>query len=388
MSSKPVTGANARTSQEHCIDLPGETVRCWRSTDHIKVILRKHRDVFFDINIKAGGTYTVESKSDYYSPRDKKLLRMASFGDGEQFHLWVGRNFKGQLILRSDKNIIGTFELRKLDENEYSTDPKVKPEPLLVIIGKKDLPLSFVCKMSDPYGISVAPEIFKPEFDKKLAALKNFGTVFDYQITPEAPEIREYVAIAEAASNQIQPSVLKELNSGVAVEGKVKEIFFQPKPDQHESDLYDAMRIAANYISGNTLLNNNGVKETAGYLQENWRELDKVAMTVRIEKRVTGKYGVLFKGKPLTKIAAQMLGAAGRANIMHQRADLGSAKTAFLDGGYARSGRDGYGGTKRILMTAAKDFRGGLKIQVIGTVIDIIGDANTVYFDDKGSRDL
>ena len=68
------------------IDLPGEPVRCIRSKPKLRVVMRKHCDVLFDINIGDGGRYTVESdKSYFYLERDKKLVRFKSpvrFRDG------------------------------------------------------------------------------------------------------------------------------------------------------------------------------------------------------------------------------------------------------------------------------------------------------------------
>ena len=78
MNSKNATAAKNATTQDVCIDLPGESVKCWRSSDNIRVILRKHRDVIFDINFGKDAIYTVESKFDFYSPREKKLLRKAN----------------------------------------------------------------------------------------------------------------------------------------------------------------------------------------------------------------------------------------------------------------------------------------------------------------------
>lgn len=40
------------------------------------------------------------------------------------------------------------------------------------------------------------------------------------------------------------------------------------------------------------------------------------------------------------------------------------------------------------MLTLSENFRAGAKIQGIGTVIDIFGDAVTVYSDEKGSKDL
>lgn len=388
MNTKTVANKSVPSTQEICIDLPGESVRCWRSADHVKVILRKHRDVFFDINIKDGATYAIESTSDYYSPREKKLQRKSQFQDGERFHLWVGRKFKGTLVLKSGSTVIGSFEPNKLDSNDYDADPKTKPEPLMVIIGKKVLPSAFICNMNDAYGAVEAQRNIKPMFDPKLTVLSGYGTRFDYQLTLLPPEIREYVSITEANSDQIQPQVIKQLDSGVAVEGKATGIFVAPKKGQETSDLYVAMAAAANYIDGSKLINDNAFKESIGYLFEHWRSLDKITMTVRLEKRVTGKYRVIFKGRPVSKVVSQVFRGGGIGATVYQSAIVGSEKSAFLDGGFSRTGRSGFGGTRRIFLTASENFKAGMKIQAIGTIIDLVGDVNDVYFTEKGSKDL
>lgn len=129
--------------QEVCIDLPGETVQCWHSAENLTVILKKHRDVIFDINLGGGATYTVESSaSNFYSVRDKKIILSSrggkvSFVDGERMHLWVARNFVGELILKCDGKFISKFEPNKIDGGQYDEDPKTKPAPLIVVIGPK-----------------------------------------------------------------------------------------------------------------------------------------------------------------------------------------------------------------------------------------------------------
>jgi hypothetical protein len=361
--------------------------------DNIKVILRKHRDVFFDINIKQGATYMVESTSDFYSPRDKKLLRKCKFQDGDLFHLWIGREFKGRLVLKSGEKILGNFDANKLDSRQYDGDPKTKPEPLMVVFGKKEVASSLVCAANDPFGVSDAQGIFKPMFDPKLASLKNYGTEFQYHLTPQEPEVKEYACVADALAHEILPQVLKQLDSGQAVEGTVSQIFIAPnKNSSSGSGLYNAMAVAIAYLSPDptvaSILTSNPFKETAGYLQEHWRALDKILMRVRIEKRVIGKYRVVFKGRPLAKSAAQLFGAAANASVLHKKMPLGSSGSAFLDGGFGRTGKGGFGGMKRLMLTTTENFRGGVKIQIIGTVIDLIGDANTVYFDKDGSKDL
>lgn len=54
--------------QEVCIDLPGESVQCWRSGDKVRVVLRKHRDVIFDLKFGGNSTYTVESTISDFDP--------------------------------------------------------------------------------------------------------------------------------------------------------------------------------------------------------------------------------------------------------------------------------------------------------------------------------
>jgi hypothetical protein len=134
--------------QEHCIDLPGETVQCWigGGTDKLRVLLRKHRDVIFDIHLGTGQTYTLETtQSDFYNVRDKKLVRAKQHGkvtfcDGERMHVWVSRNFRGALVLKSDTQVIYKLEPNKWDTHQYGDDPKEKPAPIIVTIGAKGPP--------------------------------------------------------------------------------------------------------------------------------------------------------------------------------------------------------------------------------------------------------
>lgn len=97
MTARTATKATAVDVQEVCIDLPGEVVQCWRSSDHIRVRLRKHRDVFFDLNLNTGSTYTVESRSDFYCPRDKKLLKKSSFMMASGLTFGLDANLKAVL---------------------------------------------------------------------------------------------------------------------------------------------------------------------------------------------------------------------------------------------------------------------------------------------------
>jgi len=66
----------------------------------------------------------------------------------------------------------------------------------------------------------------------------------------------------------------------------------------------------------------------------------------------------------------------------------GPAERPQIDGGFQRTGKAGYSSIRRVLLTSWENFRSGMKIQIIGTVIDLIGDANTIFIDENGSKDI
>ena len=387
MSTQKTGAATATKAQEVCIDLPGDSVRCWRSSDNIKVILRKHRDIIFDINLQMGAVYTVESTADFYSPLRKKLLRKIDFLDGDRTHIWAGREFKAKLILKMNGRTIWSYEVDRLDTTSYGGDPKIKPEPFMVTIGKQDSSVPFTCTPDDPFGIASAHSQVMPAYESKFSILKDLGTRFDYTHLYQPAEVCEYCAVTEASSHEIQPHVLAQLDRGTAVQGNVDQIFLHPKKEE-PSLLYKALFIAAGNISGNSFLTNNFFKETAGYIVQNFKELNKVSMMVHIEKKVKGAYKVAMKGYYVRQYVGDLLGLVKKGKPQHVTVPLGSIGSEFIDGGFAKTGRAGYGGFKRIVTTSAGNFVRGMKIQGVGTVIDLIVDVNTVYFDEKGSRDL
>lgn len=124
-------------TQIACIDLPGETVRCVRRKPKLRVVLRKHRDVVFDINLGIGGQFSIESdESDFYNTRDKKLIRpktTVNFAEGERLHLWVSRTFTGALLLKHNGKLIARYEPNQLDPHTCTAqNPEGKPAPLIV----------------------------------------------------------------------------------------------------------------------------------------------------------------------------------------------------------------------------------------------------------------
>jgi hypothetical protein len=125
-------------TQQVCIDLPGEEIRCYIYKPKLQIMLRKHRDVIFDIEMFKGMQYTVEAdQSDFYNARDKKIVlfkrqQKVTFADGERMHLWVGREFKGALILKAAGKVLGRYTPNELDPVRYDADPATKPAPLII----------------------------------------------------------------------------------------------------------------------------------------------------------------------------------------------------------------------------------------------------------------
>jgi hypothetical protein len=382
---------------EQCvfIDLPGEAVRCWRRSDNLRVVKRRHRNVVFDINLKPGASYTVETsehKSEFYNARDNMLVKRATFNDGEKFNLWVSRDFKGELIWKENYKILGRYSPNSLDKNHYGSDPKTKPEPLLITLKTKPMqPQSFgQCTPQDPYGYGLAQlglnSLLTPQFDM----LKPLGATNDYEPFMDAmPDVQEYTVVTIAELEEISAEVRKRLEDGKGLEGTPEQILAPIKPDAKQTDLTNAINTfvsTASSIAGE-VVTANAFKETAGYVQENWRQFNKLGMRIHIEKAKIGKYKVVLKGRLIVKAASTALGIALASKKTTSRVPTGRESVKWLGNDFQRSGRGGLGGYKRVMTKVAENFKAGVKIQIIGTIIDISTDAIKV-FGEGGSKDL
>jgi hypothetical protein len=109
-------------------------------------VLRKHRDVIFDIKQGDNKVYTVQATdSDFYNSRDKKLIYAkqngtVTFKDGERLVLRVSRGFKGALVLKSAGVVLLRVEPNELDKHRNSENPKEKPAPIIIAMGKATTP--------------------------------------------------------------------------------------------------------------------------------------------------------------------------------------------------------------------------------------------------------
>lgn len=178
---------------EVCIDLPGEAVQCWTSRDHIRVVLRKHRDVIFDLHLDKGKIYTLQSThSDYYNARDKKLVQVqrkgiVTFKDGERFHVWVTRGFQGALFVKDGEKIIVKIEPNEVDRHQYGNDPKTKPAPIIISMGAFPAPTN---SQAIP-GTTPIPALKTKNISNITTTLKNSVGVSPTLSTPSAAPIDE-----------------------------------------------------------------------------------------------------------------------------------------------------------------------------------------------------
>lgn len=135
---KPAPRVVPADTQQVCIDLPGEAIQCVVHKPKLELVLRKHRDVIFDIQLFKGMQYTVEAHdSEIYNLRDKKIVprkKAVSFKDGEQLHLWIGREFKGNLTLKANGKLLGQYAIPALDPCKYDAEPTTKPAPFVVAL--------------------------------------------------------------------------------------------------------------------------------------------------------------------------------------------------------------------------------------------------------------
>ncbi|MEN6078555.1 hypothetical protein [Chromobacterium piscinae] len=368
--------------------LPGETAKGLVAGCKNRVIKRKHRDVVIQINIKPNATYTLRTdRSDFYSERDKLLhayhaRKSMSFKDGERIYVWISRDFSGKLIIESSGKVLGEWYPNKLDNNKYDKDPMIKPEPLMIILNSKPATSNFLkCTAADPYGHSA---ILIQE-DQLLQGFLNDEKMkksqYSYLLgSMDKPELQEHYIAGTISKNELTPAAIQQLERlGGQITGAPDQLFKEPqKGSQLEA-------IIANVVEGtNTAMTSNDspltanyFKETAGYIQSHWRRFNMLGMRVYIERSKIGMYRYVFKGRLITP--------TGLSKLKTVSMPVGSNKAEFLGSNHHITGRRGLGGFKRVFLTAKGNFRAGMKIQGVGTVIDLYGDFATTFGDGKSN---
>ncbi|WP_155640086.1 hypothetical protein [Burkholderia territorii] len=136
-----MTGTAGLVKDVQYIDLPGESPRrsMWPGVHNV-VILRKHRDIVFDIDQGDGASYTLQAEKDrFWCTRQQLNVTKTAFNDGEKAHIWVGRHFRGDLLLKKADTTIGRYTIGDFDHcvaGRCTEDPKDKPAPIIIAIKK------------------------------------------------------------------------------------------------------------------------------------------------------------------------------------------------------------------------------------------------------------
>jgi hypothetical protein len=89
------------------IDLPDEPWESNTFNGQLDIVLRRPRDVIININLPSPfAKFTLEADQDcFYDIKTKQRLKKMDYANGEKVHLWLGRDFKGSLFLKSGKTI-------------------------------------------------------------------------------------------------------------------------------------------------------------------------------------------------------------------------------------------------------------------------------------------
>ncbi len=313
------------------IDLPGETARCCRVKDKITVVLRKHRDIVFDITLTAGATYRVSTdESDFYNARDKKIVQArlkqtVTFKDGERMHLWIGREFKGVLRVSGEAGFELRIDPRKLDLQRYGSEPTEKPAPLVIALGAEAQRRAGVTGQIAELGHAASPaELARLQHDHRLPQT--------YTPPPQAPAVS-----ATQAAHIIEVRRIP----GVEVPPEVTA-FFEHGGEETAVD-------ANGLLTRNWLLAQ--ITGAAGYASDNqpwlkelWKE--KFRLLKVTDKNAGVKYYIALKGNPAlrtlinasrygaehSKVLAISCGAGSAAGLRHAgwEAARGTLKKAGL----------------------------------------------------------
>lgn len=292
-------------TQQTCIDLPGESIRCTVVKPKLEIVLRKHRDVIFELQLFKGMTYTVEAdQSDFYSARDKKLFEFrkkhkVSFKDGERLHLWVSREFKGALILKANGKLFGRYEPNKLDTLKYDADPATKPAPLLVVM------------KNEPASETFAPAPLKATQTFATGAGATLGVTSYEPLTFSKPS---------PSNDQQQTMHVVEIKPSSDMPQQVADFF---KKGGEQTALDSTGILTRNWLWIQIVGGAGYVSDNLPWIKELWKEKFYLQ---RVKHKAGEKVYVVFKGNPaLRTFLSGTRYAATHAKVLAITAGAGTA---------------------------------------------------------------
>lgn len=366
--------------------LPGEPVKGIITGCKNRVIKRKHRDVIIEISINPKNTYKLKSSgSDFYSERDQKLIEHKkntglSFKDGERVYIWISRDFIGKLTIEHNGKIIEKWEPNKIDPEKYDKNPKTRPEPLMILIHNREPSPRMECTPSDPYGQKsmgdYTKELMHPYLkDEKLNKSK-YSYIFE---NSEKPPVQDHYITGSISPNDINVEALNKLKKHGYISGSASQIMREPSSGSPMGIIVSNILSGVDSTMKSDIINSNLFKEAAGYTQSNWRKFNTLGMKMYVEKLPIGQYRFVLKGRLITP-----KGISAKPKTISM--PVGSSSAEFLGANYARSGRNGLGGFKRLFISTAGNFKAGMSVQGIGTIIDFYGDFEETFGEGKSKE--
>lgn len=194
------------------------------------MLLRKHRDVIFDLHISKGASYTVEAPEDWiYDVAQRKRVKQGRFSDGQRYHIWIGRAFKGELVLKRDGKAFQRYSMLQLGLADGSSDPKVKPEPIIIAMNV-NVPTSrppFAATQANPlsssFGSSSGGSVVRSLQMSELSNPLSIGQVGTFPLPinlSQDADVRstQYAHITEVNLASVPREIIDTLSAGGAEE--------------------------------------------------------------------------------------------------------------------------------------------------------------------------
>lgn len=333
-------GGRAMVEHRVCIDLPGEPVECWAETD-VTVLLRKHRDVIFDLSIKPGATYTVEATDDWmYDVAKKKRVKQGQFSDGQRYHIWISRDFKGYLLLKQNGKLLQRYSMFMFGLTNSSSDPKFKPEPIIIAMHAN--PDGSVSAGTAPN--STAPALLAGGNSWSRSGMAGFAGSFSMQQAEQqqwfplpirlasdtSVEAQQHAHIVEVDRHSIPSEVLDKVAAGGAAETAI-----------------DTNKIATrNWLLGQLAGAAAFFHDNQKWIRELWSEKFKLIKIVH--KNAGERWYVVFTGNPRSREYI----TAARYGLKHEKVLTIAGGAGSVESGIAAAWEGSKGVLKKAGMVA------------------------------------
>jgi hypothetical protein len=353
-----------------CIDLPGEPVECWADTD-VTVLLRKHRDVIFDIDVKSGATYTVEADQDWiYDVGKKKRVTQGQFQDGQRYHIWISRDFKGHLILKQNGKVFQRYSMLLFGLANSNPDPKAKPEPIVIAMGTNKASRlhasSTPSRTTDISSLVKYPQAPVPDYLRgpslfdPSSANQQWSCPISIKLAPDTTiEPMQEAHVVEVDAKTVPKEVLDALASGGADETAI-----------------DTNKIATrNWLIAQLAGSTAFLNDNKQWISELWSE--KLRLTKVIHKNVGERMYVVFTGNPRLR----KLVTAARYGVKNEKVLTIAGGAGSVESGAAAAWEGSKGAFKKAGLIA-------LIFTIVLDTAEWLHDYEEIGPDGKGKKDF